>query len=136
MLAFASLVLLQLASEVEFLFNKQIVFGTAFVCLAIALEKIPIKMLAHPAFLFIGKISFSLYLVHFAVIHALLHFQLLDVFENGLINFTYNFFIVAFFSIPIAGFCFKFIELPSQKLGKKFIDSLESPNKINSINKV
>ncbi len=123
MLAFASLVFLQLASEVEFLFNKQIVFGIAFVCLAIALEKRPIKMLTHPAFLFIGKISFSLYLVHFAVIHVLLHFQLLDVFENGLINFTYKFFIVTLLSIPIATLCYKFIEVPSQKLGHKFINA-------------
>jgi peptidoglycan/LPS O-acetylase OafA/YrhL len=48
-----------------------IFFGIAFLILGVALSKFRFKLIVNPIMQYIGKISFSMYLVHFSVIHWL-----------------------------------------------------------------
>lgn len=70
---------------------------------------------------FIGKISFSIYVVHFAILYWLNYLKVLDLFNNTYLNYLCKFLIVSIISIVIATFFYNLIEAPFQKLGARVI---------------
>jgi peptidoglycan/LPS O-acetylase OafA/YrhL len=103
----------------------------AFLLLALALSKFEFKIIVNQVTRYIGKISFSIYLINFAVIDWLKHFQLLNYFTvqsrtEAIANYTTRFLLVLVVCIFIASFLFYFIELPAQKIGYRIIKKRES----------
>lgn len=107
-------------------FQNHIVFGIAFLFLGIALHKYEFKLLVNPIFIYIGKISYSMYLVHFAVLYWMNKFELItfigkdsSMLQTG--NMIIRFAILITITILISSIFYRFIEVPSQRLGKLLI---------------
>ena len=105
-----------------------IFFGIAFLLLGVALSKFRFKLIVNPIMQYIGKISFSMYLVHFSVIHWLSNLQFIEYSSNGLLNYVARFSLVTCLTVLISSLLYRVIEIPFQKIGKKIIDKLELKN--------
>lgn len=103
-----------------------VLFGIAFVIFGIGLSKSESNILINPILIHIGKISFSMYLVHFAVLHWLEKFHFVDfiVVSNsytGIFNYSIRLLILIILSAIISTIFYRVIELPMQNIGKKII---------------
>jgi peptidoglycan/LPS O-acetylase OafA/YrhL len=117
-------------------FSNIVLSGVAFMVLLISLSKRQFKILVNPFFSYLGKISYSSYLVHFAVLQGLerLHFvNFLEVsnLPTGIINYSIRFALVLGSTIVIASFFYRFVELPMQKIGRNII-KLFTPSELHT----
>ncbi|CAN5808034.1 acyltransferase [soil metagenome] len=103
----------------------QIVFGVAFLILGVALSKYNFRGIVNPLIEFIGKISFSMYLVHFAVFQWLTNLNFIDYSSNGIVDYAARFIIGLALTVIISSVTYYLIEIPFQNLGKKLIDKME-----------
>jgi peptidoglycan/LPS O-acetylase OafA/YrhL len=71
------------------------------------------NLLSGKIFLFLGKVSYSLYLIHIPII------MIITQHLSNYIPLTTSFILVPFISIPIAYLSYKYIEVPSISLGKR-----------------
>jgi len=97
---------------------NHIVTSFGFVALAVALSSLPLSLLVNKATIFVGKISYSAYLVHFLVLEKMTAWT------------GWSFVVVLALALPItlglAWLSYRFIELPCSNLGRRWIDRLES----------
>lgn len=122
---FVLLLFAQIGSTFDFLYFNHIVFGLGFVIFGVLLSSGKLSLLCNPILKFIGKISFSLYVMHFIVIAWLVKFQLIDFTNNYLLNFMTRLLMVSIFSIFLSTLTYYFIEIPFQNFGKKIINKKE-----------
>ena len=122
---FCALLFAQFGTGIQLFFPNYIIFGIGFLLLALALSAFEFRLIINSTVIYIGKISFSMYLVHFAVLYWLDHFNLINFFSNGILNYCSRFFIVTFLTIFISIILYKTIELPFQEIGKRIIARLE-----------
>ncbi|TSD67604.1 acyltransferase [Inquilinus sp. KBS0705] len=113
--------------EQQLLIYNLFLFGLSFILLVIALQKYHPKILFNQAFLYIGKVSYTLYLTHWAAIYFLNKFRLINFFEKvnepfAIINLIINYLIVLSISLFFSCILNYFIEEPLQKFGKKIIN--------------
>lgn len=108
------------------LFAGHIMMSIGFVALALVLAANPIRLLVNPVTTFIGKISFSMYLIHFPVLHWMHKMGYIDIFAQPLLNFGCRYSILIAVATLISYLTYKFIEVPGQNLGKAFIARLEA----------
>jgi peptidoglycan/LPS O-acetylase OafA/YrhL len=114
-----------------------ILFGASFLVLGLALSKRSYKIIVNPFICHVGKISFSLYLIHFAVIYWLEKFGFFQQsFVSGNIKYVLNVVVVFAVSILFSSLSYKFIELTTQNLGKKIIKIMENKNQPISLTKI
>ncbi|AHM60281.1 cellulose-binding, family II [Flammeovirgaceae bacterium 311] len=106
-------------------FKNHIIFGVGFLIFGIGLSKYRSAILVNPVISHIGKISFGMYLVHFAVLHWLTYFNFIDYAENGILNYLIRFFIVTLLTAGISTVLYNTVEVKFQTLGKNIIDVLE-----------
>lgn len=125
LLIFSILLLLQLASGNQFILQNHMLFGLAFLILSLSLSQYKFRLLVNPLINYIGKISFSMYLVHFAILYWLLSFNYINYFNNSVLNYGTRFIVVTFLTILVSSVLYHFIEVPFQDLGKKIIDKIE-----------
>jgi peptidoglycan/LPS O-acetylase OafA/YrhL len=124
-LIFSGLLLAQLATGTEIIFQNHILFSIGFLLLGFALSTYRFKMIVNPIINYIGKISYSMYLVHFAVLHWLTQFNYINYSDNGILNYAMRYCIVLALTIIFSAFLYKIIELPFQDIGKRLIIRLE-----------
>jgi peptidoglycan/LPS O-acetylase OafA/YrhL len=116
------LVLAQLTAHTVFIFPVHVQFGMAFVFLGYVLSRNEFYVLVNPLTIYIGKISYSMYLVHFAVLHGLSRFNLLDLAPGfPATNFGLRLFCLTAITSLIATIFYHLIEVPFQELGKRII---------------
>lgn len=113
---------------------KNIMFSLVFVLLLIIQNKYRFRAFSNKLLASIGKVSFSMYLVHFAVMYLFNRFHFSHVigvsgFETCLLNFILMYIIVAVLTYIISSITYRIIELPGQNLGRKIIKKIE-PTKI------
>ena len=99
-------------------------YGVAFLFFALSLYLWPQKLLVNKITTLIGKLSFSIYLVHFMVLE-----MMKSIFVNGFILNGNSGFLLAFVLIITLSTSFSFItynivELPGINFGKKIIQKL------------
>jgi len=119
---------LQIGSKLDFLYLNHVIFGIIFVVFALLLSKGKLNFLSKSFIKYIGKISFSIYIIHFIVIAWLAKFHLIDFCNNGLINLLLRFMLILFFSILISTLTYRLIEIPFQNLAKRIILKTENDN--------
>lgn len=119
------LVGLQVGTNLDILFVNHILFAIGFGILTLALSKGKFNFLINTITVFLGKISYSLYLVHFAVIFWLEHFNLIDFHHHYLINFILKLIVIVSISSVISWITYQLIETKFQIIGKKIIYNLE-----------
>ncbi|TGE27551.1 acyltransferase family protein [Hymenobacter metallicola] len=107
-------------------------FGVVFVLLTYALSLYPIRLLVNPLTIYAGKISYSMYLTHFAVLHLMTHLHLTDFIMQpglspGLLNYALRYLTLLGLDLLVATTTYHLIEKPGMALGKRLIASLEKP---------
>jgi peptidoglycan/LPS O-acetylase OafA/YrhL len=109
-----------------------ILLGLSFMGLAALLRKYLPSNLLTRAMVYLGKISYSMYLVHFAVIFWLSKFLPLDYFGGTIavkyasfLNFGIWYIIVCLVTAAISSITFKYIEKPFISLGRRLIKARE-----------
>jgi len=105
--------------------SSPVIFGTGFLTLAIAISRYKFKLIVNPIITYIGKISFSMYLVHFAVLNWLMNFHLIDFVRNETFNYCIRLTLVVILTMIFSTFFYHTIEIPFQKTGKKIINKIE-----------
>ena len=102
------------------LLPQSLLFSVGFSLLVLSLNQNPIRVMVNPMTIFLGKISFSLYLVHFFVIGLFRDAEGLEE-MHGNLGFLLGFLIVFAVSSAFASMLYRFVEVPGIALGKKVI---------------
>jgi peptidoglycan/LPS O-acetylase OafA/YrhL len=109
---------------------QHLLFAGGFLVLAVGLSRKENMLVVNPIITYIGKISFSLYLVHFSVLYALQHWG----HENfiaptrmvaALADYAVRLLVVLSVSTLLATIFYELVEVRGQTLGKKLIAYLE-----------
>ncbi|GAB3561697.1 acyltransferase [Spirosoma luteolum] len=124
-LLLTGLLFAQLITGNQYLFPDYLVFSFGFLGLAYGLSQYRFVGFVNPVVNYIGTISFSLYLVHFAVLHGLTKLGLVDFVADGTLNYLIRFALVLTVSVGVASIVYRVVEVPGQALGQKLIDGLE-----------
>jgi peptidoglycan/LPS O-acetylase OafA/YrhL len=126
--------LAQLVSHTVFIFPTHIQFGIAFIVLGYALSRKEFYVLVNPITTYLGRISYSMYLVHFAVLYGLTKFNYVDWIPAdtaylSLINFGLRFCVLVSLTTLISTVTYHLIEVPFQNWGKKIIKRRENAHR-------
>jgi peptidoglycan/LPS O-acetylase OafA/YrhL len=84
LLIFSTFFLCQLLTGKEIFFPKQVLFGIGFLIFAIAISRYKSKFIINSIITYIGTISYSMYLVHFAILYWLQRYNFVDYASNGI----------------------------------------------------
>jgi peptidoglycan/LPS O-acetylase OafA/YrhL len=90
----------------------------------------PMRLFVNRVTIFFGKISFSLYLVHFAVIYVTAQYKGAALVPNQILNYSVRYVLVLAVGGTIALALHTFVELPGQQTGKRlirFLHGLQMP---------
>lgn len=116
---------LALPNFVSLILPDHVLFGVAFFLLALGLSRYPWPLLMNPVTTHLGKISFSLYLVHFGVLYWLERFNLTDYFYNATLDYGLRLVLVLLLGGLLSTAFYHFVEAPGQRLGSRLIKRLE-----------
>lgn len=107
------------------LFPDHLIASFCFFLVVIFLGSKAMRHLRYPGIRYLGTISYSCYLVHFAVIYFLnqLNWQnpIRDLTEDPLFNFGARYIIIAGISMIISSFTYRMIERPGIRAGRRLI---------------
>ncbi|MDB5143212.1 MAG: acyltransferase [Mucilaginibacter sp.] len=108
-------------------------YGLAFILLALSLRKYHPKILFNSVFNYIGTVSYTLYLTHWAAIYVLNKYKIMNFFNGynetySILNFFLNYAMVLGVSLFFSTILFYLVESPVQLWAKKRI------SKINRVN--
>jgi peptidoglycan/LPS O-acetylase OafA/YrhL len=106
------------------LIPKYFIYALAFLSFSYSAALHPNILVVNPVLCFMGKVSYSLYLIHFAVIDMCKQSFPVFIFSNPEQNnyiFIIAFLLVLFLSALLSCVSFKLIEQPGQLMGKYFI---------------
>ena len=109
---------------------KHFLFGLSFLVLILALSIKENPLIVNRITMFLGKISYSGYLTHFAVLHWLTWAEYVDFIEiqgaiSSLVNFSIRLLITVSLTSLLSWLLLNIIEIPFQKIGRKIITKLE-----------
>lgn len=126
------------------LIPQHIVIGLGYLLLGWGLAHRPITLLVNPILCFIGRVSFSVYVLHFAVLEvvcpwlglgSMSEVPRLSSFSQApwsvarsseLVQITMVFGMVLLVVLPLSALTYRYVELPGQSLGRKVIRSFFS----------
>ncbi len=101
-----------------------ILYGIAFGMFTLALAYHPIKLLVNPLTVWIGKLSYSVYLVHYGIAVLLWNF-LGDKIPAGDVNYFLVFVLLTAITLPVSWLTYTLVEKPGIRLGKRIIQRME-----------
>lgn len=96
-------------------------FSALFALFAFGLSIEPVKLFVNRFTCYIGKISYSLYLVHFGVLSSLPWFLPQSIGVGQLVNFIAAYLVLLVLSTLISSLTYHVIEVPAQLLGKEWL---------------
>jgi peptidoglycan/LPS O-acetylase OafA/YrhL len=104
--------------------------GMAFVVLGIAMGRREFAVLVNPVFVHLGRVSYSMYMVHFAVLYWLFKLgggDYLPVTDSSsaMINYLIRLCILIPTTVGVATMLYWLVEKPSQRFGRKLVAALE-----------
>ncbi|TYZ10504.1 acyltransferase [Hymenobacter lutimineralis] len=88
------------------------------------------KILVNRMTLYLGKISYSLYLTHAALIFAIDKIIPAHIFGYGVLNYAFFVSVIFLLTVIVATITYHLIEKPGQDIGKKLIARLEQEKSI------
>lgn len=127
----AGMLLVNAMFELHLVFYPHIVFAFFFLVLGIgmarAMELLPVKAgwmqkTVVRLMMKIGKISYSMYLIHFAVLYWMVKYGIVPRFEtHSILNYVLWYLMVTAVSMVLAVVTYRFVEKPFVRLGKTII---------------
>ena len=109
---------------INFFYDLKIIYGLIFSAFFISLSVKNNIIFNNKILRSIGKTSFSIYLLHFAVIHWFVEFNAVNIINKSIINFIFLYISVIIVTYIISLFTKKYIEEKFQNIGEKFIIKL------------
>lgn len=117
------------------MFPKHYLFGLGFLLFGLGLSAVDKHFLLNKVILFIGKISFSMYLVHFFVLDVLE-----TLFLSSLMNYTSTvgsviilYIFTLIISVILSHLSFKYVETPGIKIGRNISKQIEKRKNIKKL---
>ncbi|MCF2487478.1 acyltransferase [Dyadobacter sp. CY347] len=107
------------------------IFSFLFMCMALLLSAIPWKFMVNNVFIFLGKISYSCYLIHFLVLKQVYDFAsvyLPQIAQDNLVLFSFVLTVSVIFTVPLAMLSYQYVEQPAVNAGKNFMNYLNGTN--------
>lgn len=102
--------------------------GSAYIIYYILYNEWIKKILSFSPMVFIGKVSYGIYLVHWIVIFYIVKkFVYLFIFDNLIFTYLAMYFVVITITIGISGLLYHTIELPMIRLGKRAAKDFKFP---------
>lgn len=101
-------------------------YALLYMPLIFALHLNPTKAIVNKFTIYLGKISYSLYLTHSIVLHYVSKYIPAHALGNGFSNYLAHFVVTFIGTVFLSVLTFRFIEKPGQEIGKKLIIRLES----------
>lgn len=102
-------------------FEKNDFYNILFFIFFLVMSRTKSKILINKLICYIGKISFSLYLVHFSVISMISKLFYIFYSGIGIIDYSFRYILVCIISIIISSITYYAIELYFQKIANKLI---------------
>lgn len=104
-------------------------FALAFTALLILLQRRPYKFLSNKILAKVGLVSYSMYIIHFPVVHFLNYIKFSRMipvtdFYSSLLSFIIMCIVIIAITYPISYITYKLIEVPGQNLGRKLIKKI------------
>lgn len=111
---------------VDKLFNMahHFIAGGLFCAFALLLANWPTQLLVNKITTTLGKLSFSLYLTHFAILAYFSRLGFSDIFPKSNLASLLHFLCVVFVAAVVSAFFYTYIEKPGIALGKRLIETL------------
>ena len=112
-------------------FPRHFQYSLCFFVLLMTLSSNKSKFIVNPFFVYIGKISFSIYFVHFAVLYWLSeigfeNFIPIVDFKTAILNKIMQYLTLLSFSVFISHFTHKYIEIYFKKIGRNVIRKFDN----------
>jgi peptidoglycan/LPS O-acetylase OafA/YrhL len=117
-----SMLLLHLPAKV---IGNHIVIGFGFALFALFLSCYPTRVLVNRVIAQLGKISFSMYLIHFAVLEAFSKLGISAIFQKGDASSILHYLCVVTVTAPLSYLFYTTVERQGILVGKRLIDRLE-----------
>ena len=109
------------------LMPNHIMVSMSFVVAVIALSRRPVRFLVNPVITYVGQLSYSMYIVHFAVLHMMAMMGLDRIVrDGGILNHMARFIMLLSLTVMVSIPIYRTLELPLMKLGQRFIRWRES----------
>jgi peptidoglycan/LPS O-acetylase OafA/YrhL len=104
-------------------------FGLVFTSLLTLLQRSQYKILSNRILARVGLVSYSMYILHFPVIHFLNYIKFSRMipvtdFYSSFFSFILMCVVITAITYPLSYITYKFIEVPGQNLGRKLIKKL------------
>ena len=96
----------------------------------------PIKLWNNRLLQYLGKVSFSLYLVHFAAVMLVNKTEFVSLFQSSYAQLAIGFPLVVLFATGMSILTFNLVEKPGIKLGNRLIEALEARSRSRNTNAV
>jgi peptidoglycan/LPS O-acetylase OafA/YrhL len=109
--------------------QDHILMSFAFFIIILIFSQSNSKILINNVICWIGKLSFSMYLIHFSILFLMWKLNILDLINSQMINFGIRYTILIILTSLVAYLTYRFIELPGVNLGKKIIIYFENKRK-------
>jgi peptidoglycan/LPS O-acetylase OafA/YrhL len=104
-----------------------------FSVFALLLANWPIRLSVNRITIILGKLSFSMYLTHFAILKYFSVLGFSAIFPKSNISSLLHFLCVVLVAIPVSFFFYNYIEKPGIAIGKRVIEKLEQESAQNHI---
>ena len=111
------------------IFKSHYLFAIAFAIAAYGLNKWQPKVIVNKFTIWIGKLSYSIYLLHLLIAKLLVKYNLIYSSSNAIWDVFIRFLILLSTSTILAWLTYRLIEQPFQTYGKSIIDKLENQKK-------
>lgn len=106
------------------LLPQHFMYGVAFLTFSLSLNYFPNKYFVNNLTIWLGRLSFSIYLVHFGVLIILKHIFTSGFWFAGNVGFIMAFVLVLILSASISYVSYRLVEIPGINLGKRIIKKL------------
>lgn len=122
---FAVLIIFSLGFILKNPLPYHFLFAIAFCGAGYLLDRKPLKIFVNRFSVYIGKISFSLYLTHFAALYFMAKSDLMNFSPSPILNLAIRYCFLLAISCIISSITYRLIEEPGRNLGRKIISIIE-----------
>lgn len=125
-------ILTQIKIDTDYL-QVHFLFGILFLVFAYALYLEPLHILVNRVTIFIGKISFSMYLTHFIVLQTVDLIVNLEIIKplSGVYNFFYLYLLTLVITIAVSKLTYQYVELKGIDFSNKIIYRRNENNSVH-----